>query len=113
MVRAKGVCFTDCAFLYDHTPRGESEEKTVHYLSDRRPEHNIYMGIPNALLGVDPLLDDAIARTTTIYSRTFWSLFPAFEFCQACQELARRSLNVDQLAIFVGPGGVGLYTPLI
>ena len=43
-----------------------------------------------------------------IYKKTFWANTNAFRYCQACFEIAKRGMNVNEIAIFLGPGGVGL-----
>ena len=43
-----------------------------------------------------------------MYSKTFWANASALEFCQACLGMTMRGRNVDQICIFLGPGGVGL-----
>ena len=69
----------------------------------------MYVGINRTLLdAVDPTFEANVERCWKIYSRTFWANAKAFEFCQACLEIAKRGLNVDQICIFLGPGGVGL-----
>ena len=40
--------------------------------------------------------------------QTFWACSRGFEFCQACEELALRGHNIDQITVLLGPGGVGL-----
>ena len=75
-------------------------------LDSRSPFHNIYVGIDKSLL--DPVLDAAIDKTMKMYERTFWAINPALTFCQACIAMAKRGKNVNQIAFFLGPGGVGL-----
>ena len=68
-VRAAGVSYKDCAFLYDVTP-GE-------HLTPTRgaPEDNIYVHIPHSLrssIPGDPLLAAAHEALVKFYSETFW-----------------------------------------
>jgi hypothetical protein len=101
--RVKGICFEDCSYLYD------VEGVNISWVLKRSSENNIYIGIPTSILqGVDPCLEAAVQRLQRIYESTFWSLYGAYDFCCASIELAKRGLNVDQMAIFLGPGGVGL-----
>ena len=78
--RAAGVAYTDCVIRYD------VDGQFVVFESERKPEHNIYLGIrSNLLSGVDPVLDDVAKRVQKIYSQTFWSIPEAFTFGQAAQ----------------------------
>ena len=80
----------------------------MRFLNTRDPANNIYIGIPSCLLGVDPALEAATDRYQRLIEQTFWSCNEGFEFCQACEELARRGYNIDLITILLGPGGVGL-----
>ena len=62
----------------------------------------------NLLTAIDSVVQANIKRVQQILQRTFWAIPAAHRYCQACMEMAKRGLNVDQLAIFLGPGGVGL-----
>ena len=110
-----GVAHPDCILLYD------VEGKAVVYLKDKKNEKgevlesarsasaNIYVGIERSLLdAVDPVMETAIARLEKIYSETFWAIPAAFQLGQACLALAKRGLNVNQITLYLGPGGVGL-----
>jgi hypothetical protein len=100
---ACGVAYKDFVHLYDQS------EGTITPITNRSPDHNIYIGIDRCLFGSgDPCLNAAIDRVWGIYGRTFWANSQALVFCQACLELAKRGQNVDQITIFLGPGGVGL-----
>lgn len=110
-----GVAHPDCILLYD------SEGKPVVYLKDKKDDEgkvvesarsasaNLYVGIERNLVDdVDPVLEAAIGRLEKIYSETFWAIPAAFELGQACLALAKRGLNVNQITLYLGPGGVGL-----
>ena len=101
---SQGVAYRDFAYLY------RDDGKPLEQLRNRSPRNNIYVGIHQSLLtGLgDATLDAAIDRCWEIYSRTFWANWEALIFCQSCLELAKRGQNVDQITIFLGPGGVGL-----
>ena len=79
-------------------------------LRNRSPRNDIYVGIHQSLLSGlgDATLEAAIDRCWKNYSRTFWANWEALIFCQSCLELAKRGQNVDQITIFLVPGGVGL-----
>lgn len=102
-VKAKGVAFADCITLYD------VDAAPVKFEQSRSPNHNIYIGINvPLLLRCDPVLRAAMERVGRAYEQTFWAVPRAFQFGQACQALAKRGLNVNQLTVYWGPGGVGL-----
>ena len=110
-----GVAHPDCILLYDF------EGKPVVHMKDKKDNDgnvvqsarcasaNLYVGIERNLLdAVDPVLDAAISRLEKIYSETFWAIPAAFTLGQACLALAKRGLNVNQITLYLGPGGVGL-----
>lgn len=102
-VKARGVAFADCIMLYD------VDAAPVRFERTRSPDHNIYIGINvPLLLRCDPVLRAAMERVGKAYEQTFWAVPRAFQFGQACQALAKRGLNVNQLTVYWGPGGVGL-----
>lgn len=77
--------------------------------SARSHANNIYIGIRRTLLDdVDPVLNRAAERLEKIYRETFWAIPNAFEFGQACLALAKRGSNINQITLYLGPGGVGL-----
>lgn len=113
--RRRGVAYKDGCHLYDvclDTMCGDAVQTVnVWYLNNRSSAHNIYVGIPwNLLLlsNIDHVMAANIQRCQRIYQRTLWANAAAFRYVQACIEIAKRGLNVDQLAICIGPGGVGL-----
>ena len=75
----------------------------------RSPSNNVYVGIERSILDdCDPVLERAAERLQKIYSETFWANIRAFVFGQACLALSKRGLNINQLTLYLGPGGVGL-----
>jgi len=101
--RTPGIAYKDAVFVYD---RGD---QNITHLSDRSPSDNIYLGINRTILDdVDPTLLCALAKLNTFLKQTFWAIPAALDFCMACQALARRGLNINNIALFWGPGGVGL-----
>ena len=100
----KGVAHPDIAFLYDvddQTPckRATPEERKM-----------IYVGIPHKLKPEldDPVLRAATKRVQAFYTQTFWANQEAYHCCLAALALAKRGLNVDNVFLFWGSGGVGL-----
>ena len=87
---------------------GEPFAVPVTHLDFRSPDNNLYIGIPHALMNKDPQLESAIEEISTAISRTFWANYAGWVCCQAALALAKRRINVDQLFMLWGPGGVGL-----
>ena len=94
-----GFAYNDCVFVYDH-------DGNITFLSSRSADNNIYAGVDLPLM--DTVMEENIAKTWDIYEKTFWANANGFQFCQACQELAKRGKNVEQLTLLHGSGGVGL-----
>ena len=102
--RGRGVAYCDCVVLYDV----EGSPDPVTYAVSRDPDANIYVRVEHNLLrGVDPYLRATIERLERVYQQTFWANLNGFVFGQACLALASRGLNINQITIYWGPGGVG------
>ena len=83
------------------------------FLSEHKASNDIYIGIPHKLklpqLKLrDPNLLASMARCQKIYQQTFWANSSALEYVHACIEYAKRGFNINELGIFLGPGGLGL-----
>ena len=104
MDRTKGVAFKDCVVLYD-----VAEDTPITFSNSRAASNNIYVKIQHDLLrAVDPVLMAAVGRLQKAYQQTFWANVNGFKFGQACLALASRGLNVNQITVYWGPGGVGM-----
>ena len=105
MKRTKGVAYGDCVTLYDVPSR----EDIVTFARRRGAYVNLYVKISrNLLTGIDPTLLAALDRLERAYQETFWTNAEGFRFGQACLVLAARGLNVNQITVYWGPGGVGM-----
>ena len=102
-------------------PLCDSEGKPAVYLKDKTDDDgnavesarsasaNLSVDIERDVLDdVGPVLEAAIGRLEKICASTFWAIPSAFEHGQACLALAKRGLNVNQITLHLGPGGVGL-----
>jgi hypothetical protein len=105
--RKSGVSYLNYCYHY------KSGATPMEFLKAHSAINNIYVGIPHKLQlprlkMMDRKLLTAIARCQKIYQQTFWANAAALEYVQACVEYAKRGFNINELGIFLGPGGVGL-----
>ena len=99
----RGFVYADTTILYD------TDQAAVEYSSTKDPSHNLYMGLDiHVLSAIDPVLEAMLCEVELAYERTFWANEAAYDYCKACEAIARICLNVSTITAMLGPGGVGL-----